>query len=136
MSKHYYFGACVFAIVFVYIIEALGADVKTLLLVGLAFLFSLMGAILNELYEHRTTSGQFERNVRSRLEETSFELQILRDCKFNELQSRTCGLMQTLEALGKLADSMKQVSPKETADAQPENEPQVNVTPHLKNVKR
>ena len=136
MNKHYYFGACVFAIVFVYIIEALGADVKTLLLVGLAFLFSLMGAILNELYEHRIASGQFERNVRSRLEETSFELQILRDCKFNELQTRACGLMQTLEALDKLVDHMKQTNPKESADMQPENEPQGNATTHLKNVKR
>jgi len=132
MSKHFYFGATVFAILFVYVIEALGADIKSIMLVGLAFLFSLLGAVLNELYERRTASESFERTMRGRLEEISFELHILRDCKFNELQSRACGIMQTLEAIGKAADVLAaDCEAMKSADGTKPEE-----TPNLKGAKR
>lgn len=104
MSKHFYFGATVFAILFVYLIEALGVDVKSLLLVGLAFLFALIGAILNELYERRKTAENFERNIRDRLDEVSFELQLMRDCKLDALQERASHLAKTLELIGKISE--------------------------------
>lgn len=122
MSKHFYFGASVFSILAVYVLDAMGAEVKTLLLVGLAFLFSLVGAVLNELHERRKASEAFERSVRGQLEEICFELQILRDCKFNELQNRACGIMQTLEAIGKAADAITKDDRKVKADEEPKPE--------------
>lgn len=141
MSKHFYFGATVFAILFVYIIDVMGAGVKPILVVGLAFLFSLFGAVLNELYERRTASESFERTMRGRLNEMSFELQILRDCKFHDLQSRACGLEQTMEALSKVLDAMKaeQELLKKAEDpneAKAEEEPKGNATPNLTPKKR
>lgn len=138
MSKHFYFGATVLAILFVYIIEALGAGVKPILMVGLAFLFSLLGAVLNELYGRRTASESFERTMRGRMDEMSFELQILRDCKFHDLQSQTYGLEQTIQALDKVLEAMKaqQELLKKAEETKAEEDPQGNVTPYLNPKKR
>lgn len=104
MSKHFYFGATVFFILSIYVIEAMGVDVKSLLLVGFTFLLSMCGVILNELYEHRSRSDVFQKRVHERLEVICFELQIMRDCRFDQMQERTNGLIQTIGLLSKITD--------------------------------
>lgn len=100
MNKYFYLCATLFCIVFVYVIDNLGADVKTLLLVGLAFLFSMCGMILNELYERRMSATNFERTIRNRLEEIDFDMQVMRDCNFDLLKERADNLVKTVETLG------------------------------------
>lgn len=104
MSKHFYFGATVFFILSIYVIEAMGVDVKSLLLVGFTFLLSMCGVILNELYEHRSRADVFQKRVHERLEVICFELQIMRDCRFDQMQERTNGLIQTIGLLSKITD--------------------------------
>lgn len=107
MNKYFYLCATLFCIVFVYVIDNLGADVKTLLLVGLAFLFSMCGMILNELYERRMSANNFEQTMRGRLEEINFEMQLMRDCNFDLLKERADNLVKTVETLGKLTELTK-----------------------------
>ena len=107
MNKYFYLCATLFCIVFVYVIDSLGADVKTLLLVGLAFLFSMCGMILNELYERRMSANNFEQTMRGRLEEINFEMQLMRDCNFDLLKERADNLVKTVETLGKLTELTK-----------------------------
>ena len=107
MNKYFYLCATLFCIVFVYVIDNLGADVKTLLLVGLAFLFSMCGMILNELYERRMSAINFERTIRNRLEEIDFDMQVMRDCNFDLLKERADNLVKTVETLGKLTELTK-----------------------------
>ena len=96
MNKYFYLCATLFCIVFVYVIDSMGVDVKTLLLVGLAFLFSMCGMILNELYERRMSANNFEHTLRSRLEEINFEMQLMRDCNFDLLKERADNLVKTV----------------------------------------
>lgn len=107
MNKYFYLCATLFCMVFVYVIDNLGADVKTLLLVGLAFLFSMCGMILNELYERRMSANNFEQTMRGRLEEINFEMQLMRDCNFDLLKERADNLVKTVETLGKLTELTK-----------------------------
>ena len=107
MNKYLYLCATLFCIVFVYVIDNLGADVKTLLLVGLAFLFSMCGMILNELYERRMSANNFEQTMRGRLEEINFDMQLMRDCNFDLLKERADNLVKTVETLGKLTELTK-----------------------------
>ena len=107
MNKYFYLCATLFCIVFVYVIDNLGADVKTLLLVGLAFLFSMCGMILNELYERRMSANNFEQTMRGRLEEINFDMQLMRDCNFDLLKERADNLVKTVETLGKLTELTK-----------------------------
>lgn len=107
MNKYFYLCATLFCIVFVYVIDNLGADVKTLLLVGLAFLFSMCGMILNELYERRMSANNFEQTMRGRLEEINFEMQLMRDCNFDLLKERADNLVKTVETFGKLTELTK-----------------------------
>lgn len=107
MNKYFYLCATLFCIVFVYVIDNLGADVKTLLLVGLAFLFSMCCIILNELYERRMSANNFEQTMRGRLEEINFEMQLMRDCNFDLLKERADNLVKTVETLGKLTELTK-----------------------------
>lgn len=114
MSKHFYFGTTVFFILSIYMIEAMGVDMERLLLVGFTFLLSISGIILNELYEQRTRGEAFHNQVRVRLEEICFELEIMRDCRFDQMQERAKGLSQTIEVLAKLAekkDNNKEAEP-------------------------
>lgn len=104
MNKYFYLGATLFCLVFVYVIDSIGVDVKTLLLVGLAFLFSMCGMILNELYERRMSAINFERTIRNRLEEIDFDMQVMRDCNFDLLKERADNLVKTVETLGKLTE--------------------------------
>lgn len=107
MNKYFYLGATLFCMVFVYVIDSMGVDVKTLLLVGLAFLFSMCGMILNELYEHKMSATNFERTIRNRLEEIDFDMQVMRDCNFDLLKERADNLVKTVETLGKLTELTK-----------------------------
>ena len=107
MNKYFYLCATLFCIVFVYVIDSMGVDVKTLLLVGLAFLFSMCGMILNELYERRMSAINFERTIRNRLEEIDFDMQVMRDCNFDLLKERADNLVKTVETLGKLTELTK-----------------------------
>lgn len=107
MNKYFYLCATLFCIVFVYVIDSMGVDVKTLLLVGLAFLFSMCGMILNELYERRMSANNFERTIRNRLEEIDFDMQVMRDCNFDLLKERADNLVKTVETLGKLTELTK-----------------------------
>ena len=107
MNKYFYLGATLFCMVFVYVIDSMGVDVKTLLLVGLAFLFSMCGMILNELYESRMSAINFERTIRNRLEEIDFDMQVMRDCNFDLLKERADNLVKTVETLGKLTELTK-----------------------------
>lgn len=107
MNKYFYLCATLFCIVFVYVIDNLGADVKTLLLVGLAFLFSMCSMILNELYERRMSANNFEQTMRGRLEEINFDMQLMRDCNFDLLKERADNLVKTVETLGKLTELTK-----------------------------
>lgn len=107
MNKYFYLGATLFCLVFVYVIDSMGVDVKTLLLVGLAFLFSMCGMILNELYERRMSANNFEHTMRSRLEEINFDMQVMRDCNFDLLKERADNLVKTVETLGKLTELTK-----------------------------
>lgn len=107
MNKYFYLCATLFCIVFVYVIDNLGADVKTLLLVGLAFLFSMCSMILNELYERRISANNFEQTIRNRLEEIDFDMQVMRDCNFDLLKERADNLVKTVETLGKLTELTK-----------------------------
>ncbi len=107
MNKYFYLCATLFCIVFVYVIDNLGADVKTLLLVGLVFLFYMCGMILNELYERRMSANNFEQTMRGRLEEINFEMQLMRDCNFDLLKERADNLVKTVETLGKLTELTK-----------------------------
>lgn len=114
MSKHFYFGTSVFFILFVYAVDAIGASMQTVLTVGIILLITLCGMILNELCEIRTQSKAFQDQVREHLEQISFELQIMRDCHFDQMQERTKGLSQTIEVLAKLAekkDNNKEAEP-------------------------
>lgn len=99
MSKHFYFGSSVFFILFVQVVAAMGANVKTIFVVGLSFLIAMCGIILNELYEQRKRETTFQNQMRERMEEISFELQIMRDCRFDQMQERTRELTKTLETL-------------------------------------
>ena len=105
MSKHFYFGTSVFFILFVYAVDAIGASMQTVLTVGIILLITLCGMILNELCESRTQSKAFQDQVREHLEEISFELQIMRDCHFDQMQERARNLDKTLTDLDKLAES-------------------------------
>lgn len=107
MNKYFYLGATLFCMVFVYVIDSMGVDVKTLLLVGLAFLFSMCGMILNELYERRMSANNFEQTMRGRLEEIDFDMQVMRDCNFDLLKERADNLVKTVETLGKLTELTK-----------------------------
>lgn len=107
MNKYFYLCATLFCMVFVYVIDSMGVDVKTLLLVGLAFLFSMCGMILNELYESRMSATNFERTIRNRLEEIDFDMQVMRDCNFDLLKERADNLVKTVETLGKLTELTK-----------------------------
>lgn len=107
MNKYFYLCATLFCMVFVYVIDSMGVDVKTLLLVGLAFLFSMCGMILNELYERRMSANNFEQTMRGRLEEINFEMQLMRDCNFDLLKERADNLVKTVETLGKLTELTK-----------------------------
>lgn len=107
MNKYFYLCATLFCMVFVYVIDSMGVDVKTLLLVGLAFLFSMCGMILNELYERRMSAINFERTIRNRLEEIDFDMQVMRDCNFDLLKERADNLVKTVETLGKLTELTK-----------------------------
>lgn len=109
MNKYFYLGATLFCLVFVYVIDSMGVDVKTLLLVGLAFLFSMCGMILNELYERRMSAINFERTIRNRLEEIDFDMQVMRDCNFDLLKERADNLVKTVETLGKLTELTKKM---------------------------
>ena len=109
MNKYSYLGATLFCMVFVYVIDSMGVDVKTLLLVGLAFLFSMCGMILNELYERRMSAVNFERTIRNRLEEIDFDMQVMRDCNFDLLKERADNLVKTVETLGKLSELTKKM---------------------------
>lgn len=107
MNKYFYLCATLFCMVFVYVIDSMGVDVKTLLLVGLAFLFSMCGMILNELYERRMSANNFEQTIRNRLEEIDFDMQVMRDCNFDLLKERADNLVKTVETLGKLTELTK-----------------------------
>lgn len=107
MNKYFYLGATLFCMVFVYVIDSMGVNVKTLLLVGLVFLFSMCGMILNELYERRMSAINFERTIRNRLEEIDFDMQVMRDCNFDLLKERADNLVKTVETLGKLTELTK-----------------------------
>ena len=107
MNKYFYLCATLFCMVFVYVIDSMGVDVKTLLLVGLAFLFSMCGMILNELYESRMSANNFERTIRNRLEEIDFDMQVMRDCNFDLLKERADNLVKTVETLCKLTELTK-----------------------------
>lgn len=107
MNKYFYLCATLFCMVFVYVIDSMGVDVKTLLLVGLAFLFSMCGMILNELYERRISAINFEQTIRNRLEEIDFDMQVMRDCNFDLLKERADNLVKTVETLGKLTELTK-----------------------------
>ena len=107
MNKYFYLCATLFCMVFVYVIDSMGVDVKTLLLVGLAFLFSMCGMILNELYERRMSAINFERTIRNRLEEIDFDMQVMRDCNFDLLKERADNLVKTVETLDKLTELTK-----------------------------
>lgn len=107
MNKYFYLCATLFCMVFVYVIDSMGVDVKTLLLVGLAFLFSMCGMILNELYERRMSANNFEQTMRGRLEEINFEMQLMRDCNFDLLKERADSLVKTVDTLGKLTELTK-----------------------------
>lgn len=107
MNKYFYLCATLFCMVFVYVIDSMGVDVKTLLLVGLAFLFSMCGMILNELYERRISANNFEQTIRNRLEEIDFDMQVMRDCNFDLLKERADNLVKTVETLGKLTELTK-----------------------------
>lgn len=107
MNKYFYLCATLFCMVFVYVIDSMGVDVKTLLLVGLVFLFSMCGMILNELYESRMSAINFERTIRNRLEEIDFDMQVMRDCNFDLLKERVDNLVKTVETLGKLTELTK-----------------------------
>lgn len=116
MSKHFYFGTSVFFILFIHVVDAMGADIQTILTVGLTLLIALCGMSLNELCESRTQSKAFQDQVREHLEEISFELQIMRDCRFDQMQERTRELAKTLEMLAKLADAYEQKKPEQPED--------------------
>ena len=107
MNKYFYLCATLFCMVFVYVIDSMGVNVKTLLLVGLVFLFSMCGMILNELYERRMSAINFERTIRNRLEEIDFDMQVMRDCNFDLLKERADNLVKTVETLGKLTELTK-----------------------------
>lgn len=107
MNKYFYLCATLFCMVFVYVIDSMGVDVKTLLLVGLAFLFSMCSMILNELYERRMSANNFEQTIRNRLEEIDFDMQVMRDCNFDLLKERADNLVKTVETLGKLTELTK-----------------------------
>lgn len=110
MSKHFYFGSSVFFILFVHVVAAMGADIQTILIVGLTFLIAMCGMILNELYEQRSRNTAFQDQAREHLEQISFELQIMRDCRFDQMQERTRDLKKTLNGLDKLAESNEEQS--------------------------
>lgn len=117
MSKHFYFGASVFFILFVHVVATMGANVQTILIVGLSFLIAMCGIILNELYEQRKRETTFQDQMRERMEEISFELQIMRDCRFDQMQERTRELAKTLETLemfGNKGENTKAEQPEAT----------------------
>lgn len=117
MSKHFYFGASVFFILFVQVVAAMGANMQTILIVGLSFLIVMCGIILNELYEQRKRETTFQDQMRERMEEISFELQIMRDCRFDQMQERTRELAKTLETLekfGNKGENTKAEQPEDT----------------------
>ena len=97
MSKHFYFGTSVFFILFIHVIDTMGANLPTVLLVGLTLLIVLCGMILNELSEQRNRNEAFQNQAREHLEEISFELQIMRDCRFDQIQERTRELEKKLK---------------------------------------
>ena len=105
MSKHFYFGTSVFFILFIHVVDAMGADIQTILTVGMTLLIALCCMSLNELYESRTQSKKFQDHTKEHLEQVSFELQIMRDCHFDQMQERTRDLKKTLNDLENLTES-------------------------------
>ena len=109
MNKHFYFYATLAAILFIYIMDLLDAGIEPLLLAGFAFVFSFLGAFLNEICDSKTSGKAFERTVRTRLEEISFELQLMRDCRLNlmgeqsnQQQCPMATLTQAIELLNEM----------------------------------
>lgn len=118
MSKHFYFGSSVFFILFIHMVAAMGTNIQTILVVGLTFLIAMCGMILNELYEQRSRNTAFQDQAREHLEQISFELQIMRDCRFDQMQERARELAKTLEMLAKLADAYEQKKPEQPEDTE------------------
>ena len=107
MSKHFYFGTTVVFLVVTYLTGVFGADAWSILLTGFAFVFVMLGMVLNELCERRETAETFERTMCRRMENIEFELQVMRDCKYHELNTRGCCLIQTMEAMDKVIEGLK-----------------------------
>lgn len=101
MNKHFYFGVSVFSVLFLYVLEAIGADVSTLLLVGFAFILVLLSVLLHEMCEHRQSSERSDQLVSEQLEDIKFEIQIMRDCNFDALRERSGNILQMIETLSK-----------------------------------
>ena len=107
MSKHFYFGTTVIFLIVMYLVGVLQVDAFPILLTGFAFAFVMTGMVLNELSEQRASSEKFERSMREKLEKVEFELEVIRDCKFHELTEQGCCLTQTMEAMDKLLDELR-----------------------------
>lgn len=114
MNKHFYFGVSVFSVLFLYILEAIGADVSTLLLVGFAFILVLLSVLLHEMCEHRQSSERKDQLVSEQLEDIKFDIQIMRDCNFDALRERSGNILQMIETLSKFTEQ-EQESAEETA---------------------
>lgn len=120
MSKNYYFGVTVFMIVALTLIANLCSDVKTIVSVGFSFTICVIGIALNELAIRRESAENFQNTMRERLESIDFELQILRDCKFDALTERSKQLSESIAHLGVLAGMMGHAKEQKKA---PENDP-------------
>ena len=120
MSKNYYFGVTVFLIVALTLIANLCSDVKTIVSVGFSFTICVIGIALNELAIRRESAENFQDTMRDRLESIDFELQILRDCKFDALTERSKHLSESIAHLGVLAGMMGHAKEQKKT---PENDP-------------
>lgn len=120
MSKHFYFLTTVFFISSIFVIESMGVNTTALLMVGFSFALSMCGIILNELYEQRYKGEAFQKKVKDRLEEICFELQIMRDCRFDQMDERNKEIKQKIEVLAKsteVKEKHKQTSGKQVNES-------------------
>lgn len=116
MSKHFYFGAGVTAIVVLYVCEAACMDASRLLLAGFAFVLMLTTALLHEVAEQRREHEAVDNVVKERLAEISFELQLMRDCRMGLMQERKEETVKTVELIGKLLDELAKQECKQKDD--------------------
>ena len=109
MSKNFYFGATIAFLSFIYIINSIGVELKSLVTIGMGFLFVMAGMILNELYENRKNTEQFQQMVTEMLKLIELESKI--NSNINEMKGRSEQLKCYFDMLGKIAE----ISEKEKA---------------------